>query len=84
MDEFDEAVDVFGGDLVGDSWVSWDRILVCLMGFGTYGFVLLVVVIHVLVENLDKELNGHGGIHASVCHTESALQAFEDAFAVSV
>ena len=50
----------------------------------TYRFVLLVEVVDVAVEDLDEELNADGGVHAGVCYAEGALEALEDALAVSV
>jgi len=50
----------------------------------TYRLVLLVKIVDVAVEDLDKELNRYGGIHARVRHTQGALQTLEHAFAVSV
>jgi hypothetical protein len=54
------------------------------MECGSYGVVLLIKIVHVAVENLDEELYGHRSIHACICYPQSALEAFEDAFAVSV
>jgi len=51
---------------------------------GRDGFVLLVKVVDVAVEDLDEEFNRDGGVHASVCDAESTLEAFEDALAVAV
>ena len=48
------------------------------------GLVLLLVVVHVAVEDFDEEFHGYGGIHACVCDAESALQAFEDTLSVTV
>ena len=52
--------------------------------FGRDGLVLLVEVVDVAVEDLDEELDAHGGVHAGVGDAEGALQAFEDALAVAV
>ena len=46
--------------------------------------VLLVEVVYVAVEDLDKEFDGDGGVHASVCDAEGTLKAFKDALAVAV
>lgn len=51
---------------------------------GRNGFVLLVEVVDVAVEDLDEEFDGDGGVHAGVCDAEGALETFEDAFAVAV
>lgn len=51
---------------------------------GRHGIVLLVKVVDVAVENLDKELDADGRVHAGIGDTEGALQALEDAFAVAV
>lgn len=50
----------------------------------TYSFVLLVKVVDVAVQDLDKELNGGGRLHARVGDTESALETLENAFSVAV
>ena len=50
----------------------------------TYSFVLLVKVVHVAIENLDKELDGDGGVHTCVGNSESPLQAFQDTLAVAI
>lgn len=50
----------------------------------TYGFVLLVKVVDVAVQDLDKELDRNSGIHARVRDTESALEALEDSLAIAV
>lgn len=52
--------------------------------FCRHGFVLLVKVVDVAVEDLDEEFDGDGGVHAGVCNAEGALEAFEDALAVAV
>ena len=51
---------------------------------GRDGIILLVEVVDVAIEDLNKELHRHGRIHTGVCDTESALEAFEDALAVAV
>ena len=50
----------------------------------THGFILLIEVIDIAVQNFDEELHGHRSVHAGVCDAKSALEAFENAFAVSV
>ena len=52
--------------------------------FDRDGFVLLVEVVDVAVEDLDEELHGHGSVHAGVCDAEGPLKALEDALAVAV
>jgi hypothetical protein len=46
--------------------------------------VLLVEIVDVAVEDLDKEFDGHGGIHAGICDTQGALQTLEDSLPVTV
>lgn len=48
------------------------------------GFVLLVEIVDIAVEDFHKELDGDSGVHAGVGHTEGALKALEDSFAVAV
>jgi hypothetical protein len=40
---------------------------------GAYGIVLLIKVVNVSVQDLDEELDGHGGVHARVGDTERTL-----------
>jgi hypothetical protein len=49
-----------------------------------YCFVLLVEIVNVAIEDLDEKLDGHGGVHAGICYSESTLEAFEDAFTVAI
>jgi len=49
-----------------------------------YGFVLLVKVVDVSVEDLDEQLDRGGRFHARVCHAERALETFENPLAVAV
>lgn len=51
---------------------------------GRDGFVLLVEVVDVAVEDLDEEFHRDGCVHARVCYAEGALEAFQDAFSVAV
>ncbi len=39
----------------------------------TYGFILLIEVVNVSIENFNKQFNGHGGVHACVRDAEGAL-----------
>lgn len=48
------------------------------------GFVALIEIVHVSVEDLDEEFNGYGSVHASVGDAESALETFENALAIAV
>jgi hypothetical protein len=48
------------------------------------GLVLLIEIVHITIEYFDEELDGNGGVHAGVRYTKRTLEAFEDAFAVSV
>jgi hypothetical protein len=67
----------------GDSWIS--RLNKSLQAQGaTHRFVLLIKIVDVSVENLDKQLDGSGRLHARVRHAEGALETFQDAFAVAV
>jgi hypothetical protein len=51
---------------------------------GSYGLVLLVEIVDIAVEDFHKELDGDSSVHAGVGHTEGALEALEDSFAVTV
>lgn len=50
----------------------------------THRFVLLVKIVDISVEDLDKKLDRGGRLHTRVCHAESALEALEDALTVTV
>ena len=52
--------------------------------FDRDGFVLLVEVVDVAVEDLDEEFHGHGSVQAGDCDAEGPLEALEDALAVAV
>lgn len=51
---------------------------------GSDSLVLLVEIVDIAVENFHKELDGDSGVHTGVGHTEGALEALEDSFAVAV
>lgn len=68
VDEFDEAVEVFGCDLVCVSF--------CMSSGsvrGTYRLVLLIEVVDVSVEDFDEQLNGHRCIHACIGDSKGPL-----------
>lgn len=46
--------------------------------------VLLIKVVYVTVQDLHEELDGHGGVHAGIGNTQSALEALENTFAIAV
>ena len=49
-----------------------------------YRLILLVKVVYVSVQDLNEELDRYCCVHACICYAEGTLQAFEDAFAISV
>lgn len=51
---------------------------------GGDGFVLLVEVVDVTVQNLDEKLHGNGSVHAGVSNTKGTLEAFENPFSIAV
>jgi hypothetical protein len=51
---------------------------------GGDGLVLLIEVIDVTIQNLDKELHGNGRVHAGISDTEGTLEAFENPFSIAV
>jgi hypothetical protein len=79
VDELDKAVQVFGCDLQSVSLFQSD-----LNGYVTYSIVLLVKIVHVAVQDLNKQLHGHCGIHACIGDTERTLQTFEYSFSIAV
>lgn len=69
--------------------VTWQQSLVYSAGSKTkhrnpYRFVLLVEVVHITVEDLDKELYRRRLLHARVRDPQGTLQAFQHALAVPV
>jgi len=50
----------------------------------TYSFILLVKVVDILVQDLDKEFNGNCGVHACIGNAKGTLETFEDALTVAV
>ena len=50
----------------------------------TYLLVLLVVVVHIAIQDLDEEFDRNGSVHASIGNAKSTLQAFENALAVAI
>lgn len=78
MDEFNEAVEVFGRDL-------YSSVIIVEFRLDTiYSIVLLVEVVHVSVEDLDEKLDGYRSIHACIGDSECSLQALEYTLAVAV
>lgn len=50
----------------------------------TYSFVLLVKVVDVTIQDLDKELDRHSRIHACVSDAQCTLQTLQNALAITV
>jgi hypothetical protein len=48
------------------------------------GLVLLIEIVYIAIEYFDEEFDGNGGVHAGVRYAKRTLEAFENAFAVSV
>ena len=51
---------------------------------GGDGFVLLIEVVDVAVQNLDEELHRDGRVHAGIRNTEGALKTLENPFSIAV
>lgn len=51
---------------------------------GGDGLVLLIKVVDVTVEDLDKEFDGNSSVHAGICDSQSALETLEDSFPITV
>lgn len=51
---------------------------------GGDGLVLLVKVVDVSVEDLDKEFDGNSSVHAGICDSQSALETLEDSFPITI
>jgi hypothetical protein len=67
VDELDETIEVFGGDLDRVRNESGN------IRDGTYSVVLLVEVVHVSVEDLNEQFHRHCGVHAGISHAERTL-----------
>ena len=50
----------------------------------TYSLVLLIKVVDISVQDLDEQLDRHGGVHARISHSQGPLQALQNPFAVAV
>lgn len=50
----------------------------------TYRLVLLIEIVHISIQNLDKQLDGRGRFHARVCDAEGPLETLQDALPVTV
>lgn len=50
----------------------------------THRLVALVKVVHVSIQNLDKQLNRRRSLHARVRHAERALETLEHPLAITV
>jgi len=51
---------------------------------GGDGFVLLVEIINVAVQDFDKEFYGNGRVHAGIGNTEGTLKALENPFSIAL
>jgi hypothetical protein len=49
-----------------------------------YSFILLIEVVDVAVENLNKEFDRHGRVHASISDAQRTLQALENTLAITI
>jgi hypothetical protein len=78
VDKLNKAIKVFRRDLAS---ISSD---VSFWNECTYSIILLVEVVHVAVQNLNKEFHGHRGIHTCVSNTECTLQTFEHSLSIAV
>lgn len=75
MDQLDEAVEVFGCYLYVALAMGLKLGGVKVGGY-TYRFISLVKVVDISVQDLDKELDGCGCLHARVCYPKGALETF--------
>lgn len=53
-------------------------------GEKTYSIVLLLKVINISVQNLDKKLNRHSRVHTSICNAKCTLQTLKNTFSIAV
>lgn len=51
---------------------------------GSDSFVLLVEIVDIAIQNLNKKFDGHGSVHASVCDAEGPLEAFQNPLSITV
>lgn len=81
VDELDKAIEVLGRNLLrrlSQQAASRDH------QRGTHSLVLLVEVVYIAIEDLNKQFNTDGCVHACVSHSERTLQAFKHTLAVTV
>lgn len=50
----------------------------------TYSIILLLKVINISVQNLDKKLNRHSRIHTSICNAKCSLQTLKNTFSIAI
>lgn len=80
MDEFNETIEIFRGDL-GMS-VNLEKYV--RLRSGTYSIVLLIKIVHIAVKYLNKELNRYSRVHACICNTKSTLKTLKNPLAISI
>lgn len=52
--------------------------------FRRHGFVLLVEIVDVSVQDLDKKFNRNRSIHTCIGHPKSALKTLKDSFPIAI
>lgn len=50
----------------------------------TYGFVFLVEIVDVTIQDLNEKLDRHRSVHTCIRDSKGALQALQDAFPVAI
>lgn len=79
MNQLDEAVEILGSYLerVRNSFrIVWSR--------EAYRLILLIKVVDVSVQDLNKQFDGYRGVHASVGHPQRSLKTLQHTLAVPV
>lgn len=71
VNELNQTINVFGGHLQHVSHKSFQ--IFSLSPTPTYRFVLLVKVVHVAIQDLNKQLDRRRRLHARVSHAKSSL-----------
>lgn len=77
MDELNEAIQVFCGDLKLLANSSCGE-------FNAYGFILLLEVVDVAIEDFHEKFYRNCRVHARIGNSQGALKTFQNSLAVSV
>jgi hypothetical protein len=69
VNELNQTVQIFGRHL--HNLVSFQHVTTRLRV--THSLILLIEIVHIAIENLDKQLNRHCCIHTRICDAQRTL-----------